>query len=200
MTEAMSQQLHINRKVERSVEYKDRSELKGIPKPDKFTGASGTWDSWWYKFKTWVGSCHKNAVKIVAWVEAQCDREITESSLEVDFDDGAELVSAQARQLISLTEGEALEIVKNTSRGSHFGLEAMRRLYSALLKKVLHPSHCSLDKLREGLESWENLKREYEDRRKKPLEDDICRSCLQQMCPNKLQDHLNLQASRFDVL
>ena len=89
-----------------------------------------------------------------------------------------------------------------------FGLEAMRRLLckydpqnpqanSALLKKVLHPSQCSLDKLREGLESWENLKRKYEDRRKKPLEDDICRSCLQQMCPNKLQDHLDLQASRL---
>ena len=209
MTEAMNQQLQINRNVERSVEYKDRSELKGIPKPDKFNGASGTWDSWWYKFKTWVESCHKNAVKIVAQVETQCDKEITESSLEVDFDDGAELVSAQARQaLISLTEGEALEIVKNTSRGSHFGLEAMRRLLckydsqnpqanSALLKKVLHPSQCSLDKLREGLESWENLKRKYEDRRKKPLEDDICRSCLQQMCPNKLQDHLDLQASRL---
>ena len=208
MTEAMNQQLQINRNVERSVEYKDRSELKGIPKPDKFTGASGTWDSWWYKFKTWVESCHKNAVKIVAQVESQCDKEITESGLEVDFDEGAKLVSAQARQaLISLTEGEALEIVKNTSLGSHFGLEAMRRLLckydpqnpqanSALLKKVLHPSQCSLDN-REGLESWENLKRKYEDRRKKPLEDDICRSCLQQMCPNKLQDHLDLQASRL---
>ena len=79
MTEAMNQQLQINRNVERSVEYKDRSELKGIPKPDKFTGASGTWDSWWYKFKTWVESCHKNAVKIVAQVESQCDKEITES-------------------------------------------------------------------------------------------------------------------------
>ena len=205
----MNQQLQINRNVERSVEYKDRSELKGISKPDKFNGASGTWDSWWYKFKTWVESCHKNAVKIVAQVEAQCDKEINESNLEVDFDEGAELVSAQARQaLISLTEGEALEIVKNTSRGSHFGLEAMRRLLckydpqnpqanSALLKKVLHPSQCSLDKLREGLESWENLKRKYEERKKKPLEDDICRSCLQQMCPNKLQDHLDLQASRL---
>ena len=76
-----------------------------------------------------VESCHKNEVKIVAQVGAQCDKEITESGLEVDFDDGAELVSAQARQaLISLTEGEAPEIVKNTSRGSHFGLEGMRRL------------------------------------------------------------------------
>ena len=41
------------------------------------------------------------------------------------------------------------------------------------------------------------LKRKYEERRKNSLEDDICRSCLQQMCPNKLRDHLDLQASRL---
>ena len=107
-----------------------------------------------------------------------------------------------------MRRGEALEIVKNTSRGGHFGLEAMRRLLckydpqdppanSALLKKVLHPSQCSLDNLGEGIKSCENLTRKYEDRRKKPLEDDICRRCLRQMCPNKLQDHLDLRASRL---
>ena len=47
-------------------------------------------------------------MKIVAQDKAQCDKEIIESGLEVDFDDGAVLVSAQARQaFISLTEGEA---------------------------------------------------------------------------------------------
>ena len=59
--------------------------------------------------------------------------------------------------MISHCEGEALEIVKNTSRGQHFGLEALRRLITkydpqnpqALLKKVLHPQQCALDKLRE---------------------------------------------------
>ena len=53
-----------------------------------------------------------------------------------------------------------------------------------------------MHKLREGLESWENLNRKYEERGKKQLEDDICRSCLQQVCPNKLQDHLDFQVSR----
>ena len=205
----MDQQLKIHQNMEKSIDVRDRSELAGIPKPEKFSGLSGTWDSWYYKFKTWVESCHKNAIQVIQKLESAVDVAITERSLEDDFPDGAELVSAQARQaLISLTEGEALEIVKNTSRGTHFGLEALRGLLSkydpqnpqansALLKKVLHPQQCSLDKLREGLESWENLKRKYEERRKKQLEDDICRSCLQQMCPNKLQDHLDLQASRL---
>ena len=205
----MDQQLKIHQNVEKSIDVRVRSELKGIPKPGKFSAASGTWDSWYYKFKTWIESCHKNAIQVIQKLESTVDVAIAEKSLEDDYPDGAELVSAQARQaLISLTEGEALDVVKNTSRGTHFGLEALRRLLckydpqnpqanSALLKKVLRPQQCSLDKLREGLESWENLKRKYEERRKKQLEDDICRSCLQQMCPNKLQDHLDLQASRL---
>ena len=41
-------------------------------------------------------------MKIVAQVEAQCGKEIIESGLEVDFDDGAELESAQARQAVKL--------------------------------------------------------------------------------------------------
>ena len=48
-----------------SIDVRDRSELRGIPRPDKFSGASGTWDSWYYKFKTWIESCHKNEVQAV---------------------------------------------------------------------------------------------------------------------------------------
>ena len=65
MTEAMSQQLQINRNVERSVGYQNRSELKGIPKPTSSLElpvlgiAGGT-----------------SSVKIVAQVEAQCDKEV----------------------------------------------------------------------------------------------------------------------------
>ena len=117
----MDQQLKIHQNVEKSIDVRDRSELKGIPKPEKFSGLylSGAWDSWYYKFKTWVESCHKNAIQVIQKLESTVDVAITERSLEDDFPDGAELVSAQARQaLISLTEGEALEIVKNTSRGN----------------------------------------------------------------------------------
>ena len=137
--------------MEKSIDVRDRSELKGIPKPDKFSGASGTWDSWYYKFKTWIELFHKNVIQVMQKLESTVDVAVTEKSLEDDYPDGADLVSAQARQaLISLTEGEALEIVKNTSRGTHFGLEGLRRLLykydpqnpqanPALLKKVLHP-------------------------------------------------------------
>ena len=120
---SMDQQLKIHQNVEKSIDVRDRRH----PKPEKFSGSSGTWDSsWYYKFKTWIESCHKNAIQV-----------LTERSLGDDYPDGAELVSAQARQaLISLTEGEALEIVKNTSRGTHFGLEALRRLLSKYLKPI----------------------------------------------------------------
>lgn len=72
------------------------------PKPDKFCGSSGAWDNWWYKFQTWAESCHKIFIKTVAQVKAQCGKEIVETKFEIDFDDGAELVLAQARQAPSL--------------------------------------------------------------------------------------------------
>ena len=182
MAEAYTQQTAITRNIATSAEVRDRSELKGIPKPDKFSGQIGTWDSWYFKFKTWIETSHKNAGKCIQLLEEHQDTEINETSLEDDYiviyPEGAELVSAQARQaLISLCEGEALEIVKNTSTGQHFGLEALRRLITkydphpqaktALLKKVLRPQQCALDKLRESVEAWENIRRKYEEQKKK---------------------------------
>ena len=74
---------------------------------------------------------------------------------------------------------------------------------SALLKKVLRPPQCALDKLRESIEARENIRRKYEERKKNALDDDVARSCLQQMCPAKPQDHLDLQSSRltdYDIM
>ena len=178
------------------IDVRDRSEMKGIPKPDKFSGASGTWDSWYYKFKSWIESCHKNAIQVIQKLESTVDVAITEKSLEDDYPDGAELVSAQARQsLISLTEGEAFWVgsseevvvqVRPSESSSQFcfaeeGLASPAVLFGQASRRARKLGECG----------------KYEERRKKQLEDDICRSCLQQMCPNKLQDHLDLQASRL---
>ena len=116
---SLDQQLKIHQNVEKSIDVRDRSELKGIRKSEKFSGSSGTWDSWYRKFMTWVESCHKNAIQVSQKLELTVDVAIAERSL----------VSAQDRQALnSLTEDEALEIVKNTSRGTHFGSEALRRV------------------------------------------------------------------------
>ena len=84
----MDQQLKIHQNVEKSINFRDRSELKGIPKPEKFSG-SGTWDSWYYKFKTWIESCHKNAIQVLQKLESTVDVAITERSLEDDYPAGA---------------------------------------------------------------------------------------------------------------
>ena len=84
-----AKQLKIHQNVEKSINVRDRSELKGIPKPEKFSGSSGTWDSWYYKFKTWIESCHKNAIQVLQKLESTVDVAITERSLEDDYPDGA---------------------------------------------------------------------------------------------------------------
>ena len=94
MAEAYTQQTAITRNMATSVEVRDRSELKGIPKPDKFSGHTGTWDSWYFKFKTWIETSHKNAGKCIQRLEEHQDTEINETSLEDDYSEGAELVSA----------------------------------------------------------------------------------------------------------
>ena len=103
----LDQQLRIHKNVEKMIDVQDSSELKGIQTPDKFSGASGTGDSWYYKFKTWVESCHKNAVQVIQRLEAAVEVAITQRSLEDDYPDGDEFVSCQARQaLVFLTGGE----------------------------------------------------------------------------------------------
>ena len=101
----------IARNIATSVEVRDRSELNGIPKPDKFSGQPGTWDSRYFKSKTWIETSRKNAGRCVQLLEERQDTEINETSLEDDDPGGAELVAAQARQaLISLCEGEPLRL------------------------------------------------------------------------------------------
>ena len=109
LQQALQESLNQQTTISRSIDVRDRSELKGIPKLDKISGTIGAWDSWYFKFKTWIETSHRNAGKCIQEIESHTDQDITDTSFDVDFPDGAELVSAQARQaLISLTEGEAL--------------------------------------------------------------------------------------------
>ena len=58
-----------------STDVRDRSKLKGIPKPDKFSGTIGAWDSWCFKFKTWIETSHKNAGKCIQEIESHIPRD-----------------------------------------------------------------------------------------------------------------------------
>ena len=80
----MDQQIKIHQNVEKNIDVRDRNGLKGMPKPVKFSGASGTWDSWYYKLKTWIESCHKNAIQVMQKLESTVDVAITEKSFEDD--------------------------------------------------------------------------------------------------------------------
>ena len=45
VADAYAQQTVITRNIATSVEVRDRSDLKGVPKPDSLSGQIGTWDS-----------------------------------------------------------------------------------------------------------------------------------------------------------
>ena len=67
-----------------------------------------------------------------------------------------------------------------------------------LLRKLTHPSQQSLDHLRKAIEDWEADLREYVDRGGKDLEDDQKSLSIQDMCPDVLREHIELQAARLN--
>ena len=90
------------------------------------------------------------------------------------------------------------------------GLDAWRRLCKEydlvnamsnrrLLKKLTHPGQVSIEQLRRHLEEWETDLKEYQDRTSKNLDDDQLALALQDMCPDVLQNHLELHAARLST-
>ena len=83
VADAYAQQTVITRNIATSVEVRDRSDLKGVPKPDSLSGQIGTWDSWHFKFKTSVETSHKSAGRCIQLLEEHQDTDINETSWEL---------------------------------------------------------------------------------------------------------------------
>ena len=108
-------------------------------------------------------------------------------------------------------EKEAFTIVRPSGKGQ--GLEAWRRLCRrfdpstggrrrAVLRNVLSPSRVgNIEDLSAAVESWEELVRQYENRRKpdgtRPaLDDDVKTAILESLCPSEVEKHLQMNQAR----
>ena len=98
--------------------------------------------------------------------------------------------------------------MKNSIKDATMGLGARRRLcrkYNPanalsnrrLLKRLSHPVQVSFEDLRRAIEEWEADFNEYNDRTRKSLDDDQIALALQDMCPELLQNHIELHAARM---
>ena len=73
------------------------------------------------------------------------------------------------------------------------------RSATGVLRKLTHPTQVALGNLRATIEEWEANYREYRDRTGKDLDDDQKSLNVQDMCPDSLRHHLEVQASRLNT-
>ena len=202
---------------------------KGIGRPDPFNSIEAEWRMFEIKFGNYVVGAFPKAREVLKWAADFGGEEITEEARKdrwgEDVPDGMDNVEDFDSQLFSalssLVKGEGFDIVTNTE--SRSGLDAYRRLARRfdpatsgrrrnLMKQVLNPGQYGNDKLRQAIEKWEKLVREFENKRgtdgaRKTIDEDIKIGVLQEMIKDKaLQDHLFLkpqntyEATRREVM
>ena len=176
-------------------------DTKGLGKPIPFTGQVSDWESWHFKFVTWMGSQFGEAEEILEWASTQEDTigQGALDSLELDhprtrvFKFNGQLYGV----LVSLFEmnSEPMELVRNSARG--MGLDAWRRLCGkydpsnpqtnlVLLKRVLNPPRSTMEHLQSNLEKWERELRVFLNRSKETLGDPFRKMLLHSLVPERI--------------
>ena len=108
--------------------------------------------------------------------------------------------------LAELLEGEALDIVQNTTRGA--GLEAWRKLVRrfdpqtvgrkrTLQSRIINPGTVKVHELSRAIEQWEERVRWYQSRAREKISEDVRSGILTEMCPEHIKTHIHLNLTRL---
>jgi hypothetical protein len=195
-----------------------------IGKPTVFTGKDEEYFyTWSVRTRNFISSIYPDCLELLIWSLDQ-DDPISESDLDDMFGSSA-LEGERIEDLIykvnqiyhalqGLTELEPFEIVENVELGN--GAEAWRRLNRRfdpttagrrrnLLNMIIKPDRITdVFQVFQALEAWEGAVRRYELRRRpdgtrQKLDSDIKIAGVLSLMPTVLEEHLELNASRFKV-
>ena len=108
--------------------------------------------------------------------------------------------------LAELLEGEALDIVQNTTQGA--GLEAWRKLVRrfdpqtvgrkrTLLSRIINHGTVKVHELSRAIEQWEERVRSYQSRAREKMSDDVRSGILTEMGPEHIKTHIHLHLTRL---
>ena len=146
------------------------------------------------------------------WSAAKVDRPITAGRLQGQFgstvtDENLKKFDDQLHTLLAdKTDGEALHITQNSHTKS--GCDVWRKLCKrfdpqtdsrkrTVMSKILNPGSVTLKDLSDHIEMWEKDILTFEQRSGETVPDSFRAGIIQEMCPDKLKEHLLLNASRF---
>ena len=171
-------------------------ESRAFSKLANFDSKAASWKDWAFKFENMAAAMVPSSRDSLDWA-AQQDTPI----LNVDGVEARSRFNPQVYvALAELLEGEALDIVQNTTRGA--SLEAWRKLVRrfdpqtvgrkrTLLSRIINPGKMNVHESR-AIEHWEECVRSYQSRARENFLTCVS-GILTEMCPEHIKTliHLN---------
>ena len=183
-------------------------DTKGLERPAKFSGTETDWSGFSFRFENWLVALLGGHVREwLRWAEAETEP-IDENSLKAPTNMTTEQAKTFSRQmwlgLAQLVDQEALAILKNGDLEN--GLDAWRRLtkrYDPVTAGVMRLQYLRLvqpgvakDTTQAAvmIQQWETAVREFEQRTRKTIDEELKIAVLTEMMPGDLRQHLQLNA------
>ena len=171
-------------------------------------GKRESWADWSFRFRCHVNGIYEGADEIMEWAAGQ-NNEIGLTDLAQHPNKDARDISEVIYYLVTRhTSGEAMEIAKMAPRNN--GAELWRQVSkrydprtsvkrAALLNSIIQHKAVSIEELGHAIDKWCAKVKLYEDRTNTQLQDDLKMTIIQNMCPEALRLHLELNSARLQT-
>ena len=152
-------------------------ESRAFSKLVNFDSKAASWKDWAFKFENMAAAVVPSSRDTLDWAAQQDTPILNVDDVEAG-PDSVEINPQVYVALAELLEGEALDIVQNTTRGA--GLEAWRKLVRrfdpqtvgrkrTLLSRIINPGTVKVHELSRAIEQWEERVRSYQSRAREKI-------------------------------
>ena len=152
-------------------------ESRAFSKLANFDSKAASWKDWAFKFENMAAAVVPSSRDTLDWAAQQDTPILNVDDVEAG-PDSVEINPQVYVALAELLEGEALDIVQNTTRGA--GLEAWRKLVRrfdpqtvgrkrTLLSRIINPGTVKVHELSRAIEQWEERVRSYQSRAREKI-------------------------------
>ena len=156
-------------------------ESRAFSKLATFDSKAASWKDWAFKFENMAAAVVPSSRDALDWAAQQDTPILNVDDVEAG-PDSVEINPQVYVALAELLEGEALDIVQNTTRGA--GLEAWRKLVRrfdpqtvgrkrTLLSRIINPGTVKVHELSRAIKQWEERVRSYQSRARENISDDV---------------------------
>ena len=178
-------------------------ESRAFSKLVNFDSKATSWKDWAFKFENMAAAVVPSSRDTLDWAAQQDTPILNVDDVEAG-PDSVEINPQVYVALAELLEGEAFDIVQNTTRGA--GLEAWRKLVRRfdpqtvgrkrmLMSRIINPGTVKVRELSRAIEQWEERVRSYQSSARETMSDDVRSGIL--MCPEHIKTHIHLNLTRL---